>query len=50
MARNFVCRCEDATVEDVRRAFEKGYRDLESVKRYTGLGMLFLDIVDLRNL
>jgi len=38
MARNFICRCEDATVEDVRRAFEKGYRDLESVKRYTGLG------------
>jgi sarcosine oxidase subunit beta len=38
MARNFVCRCEDATVEDVRRAFEKGFRDLESVKRYTGIG------------
>jgi sarcosine oxidase subunit beta len=38
MARNFICRCEDATVEDVRRAFEKGFRDLESVKRYTGIG------------
>ncbi|GEJ58986.1 FAD-dependent oxidoreductase [Anaeromyxobacter diazotrophicus] len=38
MARSFICRCEDATVDDVRRAFEKGYRDLESVKRYTGLG------------
>ena len=38
MARTFLCRCEDVTVEDVRRAFEKGYRDLESVKRYTGLG------------
>ena len=38
MARTFLCRCEDVTVEDVRRAFEKGYRDLESVKRYTGIG------------
>ncbi len=38
MARNFLCRCEDVTVEDVRRAFEKGFRDLESVKRYTGIG------------
>ncbi|MFL5270473.1 MAG: FAD-dependent oxidoreductase [Anaeromyxobacteraceae bacterium] len=38
MAKAILCSCEDATVEDVRRAFEKGYRDLESVKRYTGLG------------
>jgi sarcosine oxidase subunit beta len=37
-AKTILCSCEDATVEDVRRAFEKGYRDLESVKRYTGLG------------
>ncbi|MFL5272812.1 MAG: (2Fe-2S)-binding protein, partial [Anaeromyxobacteraceae bacterium] len=38
MAKTILCSCEDATVADVRRAFEKGYRDLESVKRYTGLG------------
>ncbi|BDG09828.1 FAD-dependent oxidoreductase [Anaeromyxobacter paludicola] len=38
MARTFICTCEDVTVKDVRRAFEKGYRDLESVKRYTGIG------------
>ncbi len=38
MARTFLCTCEDATVEDVRRAFDQGYRDLESVKRYTGIG------------
>ena len=38
MAKAFVCACEDVTPDDVRRAFERGYRDLESVKRYTGLG------------
>jgi sarcosine oxidase subunit beta len=34
----FACTCEDVTVEEVRRAFAAGHRDLESVKRYTGLG------------
>ena len=38
VSRTFVCACEDVTVEEVRRAFEAGHRDLESVKRYTGLG------------
>ena len=34
----FVCRCEDVTLDDVRHACEKGYRDIEEVKRYTGFG------------
>lgn len=34
----FLCACEDVTVEEVRRAFAEGHRDLESVKRHTGLG------------
>jgi sarcosine oxidase subunit beta len=38
VTKTLVCACEDVTVEDVRRAFEAGHRDLESVKRYTGLG------------
>ncbi len=38
MAKTILCACEDVTPDDVRRAFELGYRDLESVKRYTGLG------------
>ena len=33
-----VCRCEDATLEDIRHAVAKGYRDIEEVKRYTGFG------------
>ncbi len=38
MAKTILCACEDVTPDDVRRAFEHGYCDLESVKRYTGLG------------
>lgn len=33
-----VCRCEDVTLDEVEAALHKGQRDLESVKRYTGLG------------
>ena len=34
----FVCRCEDVTRSDVEEAIERGFSDIESVKRYTGLG------------
>ena len=33
-----VCACEDVTVHDVEEALARGHRDIESVKRYTGLG------------
>jgi bacterioferritin-associated ferredoxin len=33
-----VCRCEDVTLADVVHAVEKGYVDIEEVKRYTGFG------------
>ena len=36
MAKTIVCHCEDVTIEDLRDAFEDGFRDLESLKRYTG--------------
>ncbi len=36
MAKTIVCHCEDVTLEDLKEAFEAGYRDLESLKRYTG--------------
>ncbi|HEU4383731.1 MAG TPA: FAD-dependent oxidoreductase [Anaeromyxobacteraceae bacterium] len=38
MGKTLACACEDVTLDDVRRAFALGHRDLESVKRYTGLG------------
>lgn len=31
-----VCRCEDVTEHDLEHAIELGYRDIESLKRYTG--------------
>jgi NAD(P)H-nitrite reductase large subunit len=37
----FVCRCEDVTRSEIERAIAAGHRDLESVKRYTGLGTGF---------
>ncbi|MFO0685985.1 MAG: (2Fe-2S)-binding protein [Sandaracinus sp.] len=36
--KTFVCRCEDVTRHEVEEAVALGHRDLESVKRYTGLG------------
>jgi sarcosine oxidase subunit beta len=38
VGKTVVCGCEDVTLEEVRRAFALGHRDLESVKRYTGFG------------
>src|SRR5439155_15810749 len=36
--KTMVCACEDVTAGDVGEAIAKGYRDIESVKRYTGFG------------
>jgi sarcosine oxidase subunit beta len=38
LAKTLVCACEDVTLDEVRRAFASGHRDVESVKRYTGFG------------
>ena len=38
MGKTILCACEDVTLSEVRRAFARGHRDLESVKRYTGFG------------
>ncbi len=34
----FVCLCEDVTVDELRRVVRKGYRDIEEIKRITGIG------------
>ena len=34
-----VCKCENVTLKDVIDAIEKGYTDLESLKRYLRIGM-----------
>src|SRR6266568_6056798 len=36
--KTLLCTCEDVTLTEVRSAFAAGYRDVESVKRYTGFG------------
>jgi len=36
--RSFVCRCEDVTLAEVRAVIDGGLRDIEEIKRYTGLG------------
>ena len=37
-AKTIVCRCEDVTLGDVEHTLAIGYRTVEEVKRYTGLG------------
>ncbi len=34
--KTILCRCEDVTLDDAMEAIEKGHRDVESLKRYTG--------------
>ena len=41
MDKTFLCRCEDVTLEEFREAFGEGFSELESLKRYTGVGTGF---------
>jgi bacterioferritin-associated ferredoxin len=36
--KTLVCRCEDVTLHELEAAMARGYKDIESVKRYTGFG------------
>jgi bacterioferritin-associated ferredoxin len=36
-----LCRCEDVTLEDFREAYQEGFSEFESLKRYTGVGTGF---------
>ncbi len=36
--KTLVCRCEDVTLHELEAAMDRGYKDIESVKRYTGFG------------
>lgn len=38
MSKAMLCPCEDVTTEEVDHAIAKGFKDVESVKRYTGFG------------
>jgi sarcosine oxidase subunit beta len=36
--KRIVCTCEDITLEDIATAVRQGYGELETMKRYTGIG------------
>jgi NAD(P)H-nitrite reductase large subunit len=38
LTKALACRCEDVTLHDLEEAIDRGYSDLESLKRYTGFG------------
>lgn len=38
MAKIIVCHCEDISLDDVYSALEQGYGEIESIKRFTGIG------------
>lgn len=38
MSKSIVCRCEDVTHHELLVAIERGHKDVESAKRYTGFG------------
>ena len=40
-AKIFLCRCEDVTLEEFQDAYREGFTELESLKRYTGVGTGF---------
>ena len=40
-AKTLLCRCEDVTVTEFQEAYLEGFTDLESLKRYTGVGTGF---------
>jgi sarcosine oxidase subunit beta len=39
--KTFLCRCEDVTLEEFQQAYREGFSELESLKRYTGVGTGF---------
>src|SRR6202522_4075279 len=41
MGKRVICACEDVTEQDFEASLARGYRDVESVKRYTGFGTGF---------
>jgi len=38
VAKTILCHCEDIEIDELYSALEQGYGDLETLKRYTGIG------------
>ncbi len=41
MSKRILCRCEDVTQAEFRKAYADGFQELESLKRFTGVGTGF---------
>jgi bacterioferritin-associated ferredoxin len=37
MGKTIICHCEDVSLGELLSAIEQGYKDIESIKRYTGI-------------
>jgi len=38
LAKTIICHCEDISLDDLYSALEQGYGQIESLKRFTGIG------------
>lgn len=38
MPKEILCHCEDVEIDELYSAIRQGYGDLETLKRYTGIG------------
>lgn len=38
MGKTILCHCDDVGIEELYSALEQGYGDLETLRRYTGIG------------
>ena len=38
MGKTIVCHCEDISLDDLYSALEQGFSEIESIKRFTGIG------------
>lgn len=38
MSKTILCHCEDVEIHELYSALRQGYGDLETLKRYTGIG------------
>ncbi len=38
MGKIIICHCEDITLDDLHSSVRQGYSDIETIKRFTGIG------------
>lgn len=38
MSKTIICRCEDVTAKEIKKAIADGHHDIESLKRYLSIG------------